>query len=305
MSLTLLSVGSNVGNKKENLERAISEISQVGKVLRVSSYYETKPYGYHEQPDFLNCAVIVETFLEPEKLLIELKRVETVMGREKNDRWRERIIDIDIIFYNSLVLETRDLKIPHADMQYREFVLKPLAEIAPDFIHPIIKKTIRELLEALPYTPFVDFIPTPEGNFYMAALGTKVNRTSFSELKGRRERNEYMVMLKRALQTYFNGERVGFEEFTIDDSHLTDFQKKVYTYLRTHVTWGKTISYGELAQKVGTINAARAVGNAMAKNPFPIIVPCHRVLKRGNKLGGFSGGEHWKKYLLTIEGVTF
>ncbi|MDI6850736.1 MAG: MGMT family protein [bacterium] len=110
--------------------------------------------------------------------------------------------------------------------------------------------------------------------------------------------------LKKAFEHYFNGEKIDFSEFELDFERLTPFQKKIYTYLRENVTHGKTITYGKLAEKVGLSGGARAIGNAMAKNPFPIIVPCHRVLKSGNKIGGFGGGIEWKKYLLRLEGVT-
>jgi 2-amino-4-hydroxy-6-hydroxymethyldihydropteridine diphosphokinase len=303
MSIAFLSLGSNLGDRWKNLERAIKELSSLGKVLKVSQFYETKPYGYFDQPDFLNAALLLETHLEPETLLHRIKEIEKNMGREDNGRWRERIIDIDIIFYDDLVIDTPRIKIPHPETPYREFVLKPLKEIAPTMIHPVLKKTVEELFKELPSIPYVDFVTAPPGNFYLSALGEKIYETSFKELKGKREANPLLLKLKEALNRYFRGEREDFSEFPLDLERLTPFQSKVYTFLREKLTYGKTITYGELAERLGVKGGARAIGNAMAKNPFPIIIPCHRVLKSGNKIGGFGGGEEWKKYLLRLEGA--
>jgi len=305
MSLVYLSLGSNLGDRKENIERAIKELSKLGKVLKISRFYETKPYGYFDQPDFLNSALLMETELGPEVLLEKLKEIERNMGRKDSGKWRERIIDIDIIFYDDLIVDSPNLKIPHPEMQFREFVLRPLSEIEPQKRHPLLKKSVEELLRELPSIPYVDSIKAPPGEFYIAVLKDKVYETSFRELKGRREKNPLLEKLKRAFERYFNGEKENFSEFELNLERVTPFQRRVYTYLRESVTYGKTITYGELAEKVGIKGGARAIGSAMAKNPFPIIVPCHRVLKSGNQIGGFGGGEEWKKYLLHLEGVTF
>ncbi|MGB9824124.1 MAG: 2-amino-4-hydroxy-6-hydroxymethyldihydropteridine diphosphokinase [Candidatus Hydrothermia bacterium] len=303
MSLVYLSLGSNLGEREQNLNRAINELYKLGKVLAISHFFETKPYGYHNQPDFLNCAVALETSLSPELLLEELKGIEKELGRENKGRWRERIIDIDIIFYDHIVYKSETLVIPHPDMQYREFVLRPLAEIAKDFIHPVLKKSIETLLEELKELPYVDVIQTPVGYFYMAARGNFIVETSFREIKGRKEKHELLQELKSKLQKYFQGEKIDFLEFPLNMQGITSFHQKVYHYLRNFVPWGHVITYGELAERVGCPKGARAIGNAMAHNPFPILIPCHRVLLKGNKIGGFGGGAEWKKYLLRIEGI--
>jgi len=305
MSLAYLSLGSNLGDKEQNLRRAVEEISKLGQILKVSSFYLTKPYGYYQQPDFLNSALILETSLDPVTLLDKLKEIEERMGRVPTGRWRERVIDIDIIFYDSIILKSDYLTIPHPDLENREFVLKPLWEIAPDFVHPISGKRVEELLENLKNLPFVDSIETEVGNFYFAIKDGKVCQTSFFEIKGRREIDPFLAKLRNALERYFKGEAVNFHEFTLWEDDITPFFKKVYHFLRENVRWGELITYAELAKKVGKPNGARAVGNAMAKNPFPIIVPCHRVIRSDKKLGGFGGGEAWKRYLLKLEGVSF
>lgn len=303
MSLAVLSLGSNIGDRAKNLNAALKELSQKARVIKTSQFYETKPYGFHLQPDFLNCAAILETSLKPEELLHELKEVEKKLGRVEVEKWHERTIDIDIIFYDSLVYNSPGLQIPHPDMQYREFVLKPIAEISPDFVHPELGKTVSVLLSELARMPYVDAVKTALGDFYIAVLGDTIFETAFHKLNGRRERNSFLDSVKEEFNRYFTGEKVEFKEFSLDYKRVPKFYKKVYIYLRKNITWGKTITYGELAGKVGCNRGARAVGNAMARNPFPIIVPCHRVLKSGNKLGGFGGGEEWKKYLLNLEGV--
>lgn len=303
MSVVFLSLGSNIGNREENLNRAIHELSKIGRVLTISNFYETKPYGYHDQPNFINCAVSIETSLTPQELLEEIKNIEKALGRENRGRWRERIIDIDILYYDNLVVNQDDLKIPHPDLEYREFVLKPLSEIAENFLHPILKKSTKTLLEELKNKPYVDFLEASPGKFYFAVKGNEVVQTSFTEIKGRRERNALLEQLKNRLKEYFQGKCTDFMDFALCMENVPSFYKKVYQYLRNHVKWGSMITYGELAEKVGCKNGGRAIGNAMARNPFPILVPCHRVLRKGNKLGGFGGGENWKKYLLSLEGI--
>ena len=147
MSIVYIGIGSNLGKREENCEIAISLLINKGlTILKQSSMIETEPWGVEDQPAFINMAVSVETTLSPKKLLTLLKESETDLERADTFRWGPRIIDLDILFYNDLVLERPDLSIPHPHLQKRAFVLIPLAEIAPELVHPVLKKSIKELL---------------------------------------------------------------------------------------------------------------------------------------------------------------
>ncbi len=145
-----IGIGSNLGNREKNCERAIRLLIEHGiTVTKRSSMIETEPWGVREQPKFINMAVEIGTELDPEGLLSIFKKIEEEIGRLPASRWGPRIIDLDILLYDDLIMETPDLVIPHPGMSEREFVLKPLAEIAPEKMHPVLKKSIKSLLMEL------------------------------------------------------------------------------------------------------------------------------------------------------------
>ncbi len=150
MATAFLGLGSNLGEKAENLRKAVGLLRREGIVVRKqSSLYETEPWGDPNQPLFLNMAIEIETGLEPAALLGVLQRIEAEMGRERTRRWGPRVIDLDILFYNHIILNENGLTIPHPLLHEREFVLKPLFEIAPDVVHPSLGTSVRELFFGL------------------------------------------------------------------------------------------------------------------------------------------------------------
>jgi 2-amino-4-hydroxy-6-hydroxymethyldihydropteridine diphosphokinase len=146
MPTIYLGLGSNLGDREANLRRALDLLGERVQVKRTSSIYETEPVGFKDQPQFLNLVCCGTTELSPRDLLAFVKSIEAVMGRLPTVRFGPRLIDIDILFYDDLVLDEADLVIPHPRLHERAFVLVPLSEIAPDLVHPVLKKTVRDLL---------------------------------------------------------------------------------------------------------------------------------------------------------------
>jgi 2-amino-4-hydroxy-6-hydroxymethyldihydropteridine diphosphokinase len=146
--LVYLGLGSNIGDKKGYLKKAESEISKIlnTKVLKSSSIYKTEPWGIKNQDFFLNSVLEINTSLKPAELMAELKRIEIILGRKEREKWFQREIDIDLLFYEEFILEIDKLKIPHPEISNRNFVLIPLCEVNPELLHPVLKKTVTELL---------------------------------------------------------------------------------------------------------------------------------------------------------------
>lgn len=146
-----IALGSNIGDTKRYLDDAVTKVGELPdtKVIKVATYITTKPYGGVEQDDFLNSAMTIRTLLTPTELLDKLHDIEKEAGRERIIHWGPRTLDLDILLYDDLVMDTKDLTIPHIEMHLRDFVLKPLSEIAPWLRHPVYGKTVMQMLSDL------------------------------------------------------------------------------------------------------------------------------------------------------------
>ena len=152
-----LLLGTNLGNLGDNLAAAIHHIGErVGKIVQASSRYRTEAWGKTYQPEFCNQVIEVDTVASPEEVLTRVLAIEALLGRERKEKWGERLIDIDILYYGNRVVQSPGLIIPHPHLQNRRFTLVPLCEIAPGFVHPLLHKTNSELLEHCPDQLAVD-----------------------------------------------------------------------------------------------------------------------------------------------------
>ncbi|WP_214070232.1 2-amino-4-hydroxy-6-hydroxymethyldihydropteridine diphosphokinase [Mucilaginibacter sp. dw_454] len=150
MNNVFLLLGSNMGDRKEYLQQAVLHISfDVSPDMRISSVYETQSWGKVDEPDYLNMVVEVKTDLSAQTILDKILSIEQVMGRKREEKWGSRTIDIDILYYNNDIIDTPGLSIPHPQLQNRAFTLAPLVELAPNFIHPVLKKTNLQLKKDL------------------------------------------------------------------------------------------------------------------------------------------------------------
>lgn len=151
VSPVYLSLGSNLGDKLSNLQNALDELAlrEDTSVTSFSSVYETEPYGFHDQPMYYNCAAEVRTSMAPLDFVAACKAIEKKLGRTDAPRYHPRVVDIDLLYYGSQILRLQGISIPHAQVHLRRFVLEPLAEIAPDYVDPVLRQSVRSLLAEL------------------------------------------------------------------------------------------------------------------------------------------------------------
>jgi len=147
MDNIFISIGSNLGDRISTCREAIKKMAELCDIVEISSLYETEPVGKEDQPNFINCAVKTRTDLSPQELLERLNSIEDTLGRVRDEKWGPRTIDLDIIFYYDLVINEKDLIIPHPRAHLRRFVLEPICEIAPDYRHPVLNQAVGALIK--------------------------------------------------------------------------------------------------------------------------------------------------------------
>lgn len=148
--IVYLSLGSNLGDRSFNLHQAIEKLGELGKVAAVSSFYDTEPVELTSQPWFLNCVAKLDTEKMPRQLMAAILGIEQEMGRQRKQQKGPRTIDIDILLFGSSIIDIPSITVPHPKLHQRRFVLEPLAEIAPEVRHPVLKRSAREMRDALP-----------------------------------------------------------------------------------------------------------------------------------------------------------
>ncbi|WP_456401578.1 2-amino-4-hydroxy-6-hydroxymethyldihydropteridine diphosphokinase [Persephonella sp.] len=158
MEKVFLGLGSNIGNKIRNIEKSIELLNGVIEIRKIGRIYRSRAVGFENQPDFFNTAVMGFTELDIFNLFYEIKKIEKLIGRKERFRWGPREIDIDILFYGDGIYKTDDLTVPHPRLQERDFVLKPLLDLDPDFVHPVLKKKISELYEEVEFNSIVEVV---------------------------------------------------------------------------------------------------------------------------------------------------
>ncbi|RAJ05290.1 2-amino-4-hydroxy-6-hydroxymethyldihydropteridine diphosphokinase [Chitinophaga skermanii] len=161
MNTSIILIGGNLGNRVEHLQQARELIhAKAGEITAQSALYETAPWGNVQQPDYLNQALQITTSLDPAALLAVTSSIEQEIGRVRQEKWGARVIDIDIIFFNNVVIQSPQLELPHPRMHLRRFVLVPMADIVPSYQHPLLHKSVAELLHECPdHLPVHTFVP--------------------------------------------------------------------------------------------------------------------------------------------------
>lgn len=166
MCQVFLGIGGNIGNKHLNFKNGYIAIeNNLGRITNESSVYETEPWGFESEENFWNQVLRIETDFTPNELLVKIHQIEKQFGRiRENGKYLSREMDIDILFYNDLILKAKNLTIPHPLIEKRLFVLAPLVEIAPDFVHPVLRKTSRQLFDECPDKSFIQKIKIQENH---------------------------------------------------------------------------------------------------------------------------------------------
>ena len=152
-----IGLGSNLGDRNSFIQKAIDELDKIAEVCNQSKIYETPPWGDTDQPSFLNSCVELKCDLPALDLLSELKKIEDLLGRTKTRKWGPRVIDLDLLFYGSETIQSKHLTVPHPELHKRSFVLKPLADIAGQFLHPVLKLSIKQLLDNIDSSEIHEF----------------------------------------------------------------------------------------------------------------------------------------------------